>query len=156
MGFIGKAWRGEERLWRVHWIYGALVGIIWRIIFAFAKGAPPPVVLVIFVPYFIYFVWFLVSEWRCAFNVDWKGWAYVVRFLVLLAPLALVGGLVVGFQKGFHDAQCRVVLNHPETRASHPGVFERCNAEGFYTTSNPPSYGAAPGNSSMPSAPVKP
>ena len=147
MSFIGKAWRGEERCWKVHWIYGGLIGLAWQLALGAAKAGPPSVLLALAIPFLVYFIWFLVSEWRCAFNLEWKFWGYVVRGLVLLAPVGFVAGLLLGGSRIIHDARCRVVLNHPEMRASHAGVYERCTQEGF--------YGGSSNDGSVPAVPMR-
>ena len=101
--FMGRYWRGEERLWKAFWLFGMgggmaagyLVGLVrevvldsqmwigvglifWGLATAGAVG---------------YLVWAYVAIWRSAFNVGWKGWGYVCRAVVVLQAMLMVSGL---------------------------------------------------------------
>ena len=89
-----KCWNGEERLWKVYWIYGILLGMIT---FAFIGNALvfwlalttkvyfPIVIYNIFMA--SYFVWNNVSIWRCSKNAKWPGWLVVARALVIVGAI---------------------------------------------------------------------
>lgn len=96
MNQIKKAWRGQERLWKVFWIYNVLVGIVINLVASFLESADVVIHGVWLLFSLVYTVWILVSEWRCAFNVDWKFWGYVIRVLIVSIPVLLVLGFVVG------------------------------------------------------------
>ena len=49
-------------------------------------------------------VWVLVAMWRCAFNVNWRGWGYIVRGILILTVIGFFGALYIGFSGGFADA----------------------------------------------------
>jgi hypothetical protein len=126
MGFIGKAWRGEQRCWIVYWLYGNLASIGWMVLFTLMKGLPPVTMLGGFAVYVVYAVWLVVSQWRCAFNLDWKFWGYVVRFITALIPVMFVGGVVMGIIMGMHTGMCRALADHTEMRATHMEQYEEC------------------------------
>jgi len=86
MNWIIRAWKGEEKLWKVFWFGGVIIDAgftsIKKILghteftdalFAISAG--------------IYLVWLFVSEWRCAFNAKWNGWGYIMRGFIILMPL---------------------------------------------------------------------
>ncbi len=91
-----RARKGEERLWRVFWLYNVLgvllLGLIEKFCQAFLIAAERDnqsyigmtifygVVAILFFPYI---VWALASLWRCAFNTGWKGWGYLGRAYVV-------------------------------------------------------------------------
>jgi hypothetical protein len=79
-----RAWRGEEQLWKVFWIYGVAtsVTIVALYIVAFYDGrvALRQVLLPCFAAYT---AWILVSVWRCASNTEEKLWATLARFLTV-------------------------------------------------------------------------
>jgi len=79
-----RAWRGEEPLWKVFWVYGVVtsVTIVTIYIVAFYDGrvALRQVLLPCFATYT---AWILISVWRCADNTDEKLWSMLARFLTL-------------------------------------------------------------------------
>lgn len=87
---IKAAWKGEERLWKVFWIYNFLFGIALGI----AMDHVPRFGLIIeAIVYTVVLIWAIrvfVALWRCAFNARWKGWGYVVRGVVVLGLVGLV------------------------------------------------------------------
>ena len=116
MGWISSAWRGQERLWKVFWLYGFILGIILQIIGSVAAalyGATFYIPALIF--YIIYIIWLMVAQWRCAFNAEWKIWGYVVRILIILGPIMIIigvlaGGAIIGSDLIKH-AECRKETN---------------------------------------------
>jgi hypothetical protein len=96
MGWIISAWRGEERLWKVFWIYGVLLSIILTVIqfVALKFGAVANITLLVI--RIIYSIWLLVAQWRCAFNAKWTVWSYVIRIFIILGILGFVLGFVFG------------------------------------------------------------
>lgn len=99
---ILKSWRGNERLWRVFWIYNFILGGL--INYGFTKvGESENLVLLLVYSIFAlaYMVWVLVSLWRCAFNANWQIWGYIARVLVVL----MVVFLALGFAEIFLDAE---------------------------------------------------
>jgi hypothetical protein len=144
MEWIKAAWRGEERLWKVYWVYGFLLSIGLKIAYFLGFMAAAMVgINFVFTPaailfYFIYIVWLMVSEWRCAFNADWRIWGYIVRFFILLLPLGLIiGGVLVG-QDLIHAAECRKAMTEaaqkegldlPAYKLKHPEAVEACKTK---------------------------
>jgi len=88
---IVASWKGNERLWKVFWIYNWLVGTAVGIgVEAASNSLPMSAFLVVAVLILIWAVWVTVSLWRCAFNASWRGWGYIVRAVVGLAVIATV------------------------------------------------------------------
>ena len=79
-----RAWRGEEPLWKVFWVYGVAtsVTIVTVYVVAFYDGrmALRQVLLPCFAAYT---AWILVSVWRCASNTNEKLWSTLARFLTV-------------------------------------------------------------------------
>jgi membrane-associated HD superfamily phosphohydrolase len=98
MSIIKKCWRGEEKLWKVFWLYWLLLSIvIILLIYAVAAFSPSSIerlrgVSLLFGILYMFGV--LISAWRCAWNCVWKGWGYFVRILAIpMAILLLIGML---------------------------------------------------------------
>ena len=81
MCWVKKSWNGEERLWKVFWLYfflfGAIYGVLTFIIGQFYCLPFIPVVFVLMLS-----LWSMVSIWRCAFNSRNRVWAYLARIWV--------------------------------------------------------------------------
>ena len=79
-----RAWRGEEPLWKVFWVYGVAtsVTVIALYVVAFYDGhmALRQVLLPCFAAYT---AWILVSVWRCVSNTNEKLWSTLARFLIV-------------------------------------------------------------------------
>lgn len=94
-GFIGRAWRGEEKLWKVFWLYGVVGGIVLQTLITVLAGvggmflAIPGLILML-----AFAVWNIVSVWRCAWNAKAKVWGYIVRVLCVLSGLSYVSTLL--------------------------------------------------------------
>jgi len=96
MNEIKKSWKGEEKLWKVFWIYNFLLGGLINIGIGQTEKLEAEYMLwFLIIVTLIWVVWVSVSLWRCAFNASWKGWGYIVRgFLVLslvIGCLAIFG-----------------------------------------------------------------
>jgi hypothetical protein len=93
---LGRAWRGQERLWFVFWIYAVVVGIVLQLLVVIAgtAGVVGGLGMVIGIPLIIaiaaYSVWISVSMWRCAWNAKAKFWGYIVRILTVLTLISYV------------------------------------------------------------------
>lgn len=84
--FLSRCWRGQERLYKVFWVYGLLLNLPFFAVGVAAGYLHMPLLLVPLVPVYVaYLVWVLVSMWRCAFNSSWSGWAYLGRAWVVFA-----------------------------------------------------------------------
>lgn len=79
-----RAWRGEQPLWKVFWVYGvaASTALITFYVIAFYvdRIALRQVLLLCFAPYT---AWILVSVWRCAENTEERIWGLFARFLTV-------------------------------------------------------------------------
>ncbi len=95
--FMKNAWRGQERLWKVFLLahlplMAFLLSMIWMIGTIDAgmeyESGNFEIVdwLSLAVNSLIYpiFFWVLVSEWRCAYNVESPAWGYLMRVFVVL------------------------------------------------------------------------
>jgi hypothetical protein len=79
-----RAWRGQQPLWKVFWIYGVVVssGVVALYASALYAGhrAMQQALLLVFA---VYTLWILVSVWRCATNVGERFWGVLARFLTI-------------------------------------------------------------------------
>lgn len=105
MGFIKRAWNGQEKLWKVYWLYGVLLGIVAQVIFLgleilSAIGGFYIVACVLATLLLLaYAVWSNVALWRCAWNAKATFWGYVVRILVVISAITyafMFKGLLMG------------------------------------------------------------
>jgi hypothetical protein len=84
MRWLKRAWQGEERLWKVFWVYGVAVSCIGFFTALAVEIGTAMSTGVVGTPsestcFFVYdawlavsscyWVWIIVSLWRCAFNV---------------------------------------------------------------------------------------
>jgi len=96
--YLFKAWRGEERLWKVFWIQHligtAVIGLLFSaltIILVNAFHYQIPIIVfkflavILIVPYGILALCLL---WKCAFNVHWKFLGYFCRVYVVFISIA--------------------------------------------------------------------
>ena len=88
MLFFASALKGNEKLWKVTWL-GYLGGVLVLALFAvLSVGIIGEASGFVFVPLVaLYNVWGLVSMWRCAANVGWRGWFYLTRVVVALTAI---------------------------------------------------------------------
>ena len=90
MGFVLESWFGKTKLWKVFWLAGILFGALITVVSYALKDHDFVGSTILFLAVIvIYLIWILVSQWRCAFNCNWKGWGYLVRLNIIatLAPL---------------------------------------------------------------------
>jgi hypothetical protein len=96
-GFLARAWRGEERLWKVWWYLGGPIAIANGVAGKLAPPTKPFLVLLLlaFVAALLvaYIAW-CVMAWRCAPNVDHKVWDPIARVLIVLGLLRTVAEFV--------------------------------------------------------------
>jgi hypothetical protein len=79
-----RAWRGEEPLWKVFWVYGVATSVtiaaFWVVAIYDGRMALRQVLLLCFAAYT---AWILVSVWGCAGNTKEKLWGTLARFLIV-------------------------------------------------------------------------
>ena len=87
---VARALKGHEKLWKVFWIYGLAAILVPQIIFmvlgdrSFLMNLKIMALLID-----LSLMWWLVSTWRCAFNVDRRFWGYLARIYVLMLPVMI-------------------------------------------------------------------
>jgi hypothetical protein len=76
------AWRGEQPLWKVFWLYGVAASSVLIAIYVFAflfeHVALRQILVLCFAPYT---AWILVSIWRCSNNNNF--WSPLARLLTV-------------------------------------------------------------------------
>jgi len=79
-----RAWRGQQPLWKVFWMYGVATSSVLIAIYVFAfyveRVALRQILVFCFAPYT---AWILVSVWRCANNAHEQFWGMLARFLTV-------------------------------------------------------------------------
>jgi len=79
-----RAWRGEQPLWKVFWLYGVATSsaliTIYVTAFFIDRVVLRQVLLLCFAPYT---AWILVSVWRCANNTHEWLWSLLARLLTV-------------------------------------------------------------------------
>ncbi len=79
-----RAWRGEQPLWKVFWIYGVATSSALIVLYVTAFYADRIALRQALLPCFaLYTVWILVSIWRCANNTQEKIWGLLARLLTV-------------------------------------------------------------------------
>ena len=96
-GFWARAWRGEERLWKVWWYLGGPLVIAGAVTEKLAAGNPFSILAVAVALLVAYFAWCGMA-WRCAPNVDNKIWTPIARILIVLGLLRTAAELFKAFQ----------------------------------------------------------
>jgi hypothetical protein len=90
VGFVSRAWKGEEKLWKVFWIYNIVLSAVLSVAIEFI---PVQIGAISYAVLFFCLAWAIlisVALWTCAFNADWAGWGYLIRAMIVLAVVALV------------------------------------------------------------------
>lgn len=79
-----RAWRGEEPLWKIFWIYGVAVSssVVGGYIAAF-DDAHVLLRQILLLCFAAYTAWILISVWRCADKTKEKIWGTLARFLTV-------------------------------------------------------------------------
>lgn len=79
-----SAWRGQQPLWKVFWVYGVAVSVsliaVYLIAFLIEQVALRQILVLCFAPYT---AWILVSIWRCSTNAREQFWGMLARFLTV-------------------------------------------------------------------------
>ena len=98
MNYFLRGLQGEEKLWKIYWMYGwlglGIVRILFQIISIFFPS--PAVTMTLSALYWTFLLWQEISQWQCAYNVGWSGWGTIVRFfsgfffLCLFSVIALI------------------------------------------------------------------
>ena len=79
-----RAWRGEEPLWKVFWVYGVATSVLVVALYVVAFYDGHMALRQVLLPCFAaYTAWILVSVWRCASNTSEKLWSTLARFLTV-------------------------------------------------------------------------
>jgi len=108
-----KAWRGEERFWKVWWLLGVPIHLAWWFVYLdlWTSGVAPESFLLLTVWFWpgmlgvfaicsvLYLLWCTLA-WRCAGNVDRRMWTVIARVLI-------------GVGLGSFLTECALILSAP-------------------------------------------
>ena len=140
-----NAWLGKEKLWKVFWLIGWVFPLVLSVLLAFLEKAFANTVMAIIVSIFMiaYSIYSLIAVWKCARNTKNKIWFYLARFYVILAPLLIVLGLLLGAvlvgQDLIHAARCRkanVDYVNAINAGADPNVYLQQHSQDFSTCPN--------------------
>lgn len=90
-----RAWRGEQPLWKVFWIYGVAASCAIAALYFGAMAGHTVLRQLLLLVLAAYTAWIVVSVWRCADNTAEHIWGTLARFLTI--AWALNALLVVTF-----------------------------------------------------------
>ena len=94
---LSEAWKGNEKLWRVYWLFWFPVGVIFNIVMLLLAKNPHTVAImvngIIAVLYVFFLIYSTIILIKCAFNVKHRFWSYLL-FVVLIINWA---ELLLGF-----------------------------------------------------------
>jgi hypothetical protein len=96
ISFLQRAWRGEERLWKVWWLLGTPLAMVNRAIFGLLEGLAEAEYSVSYGTWLgalvlssaTYFAWCNMA-WGCAKNVDRKIWGHLAKLGIVLGILRM-------------------------------------------------------------------
>jgi len=91
---FAKAWRGNERLWVVWWVYGAAVAALLAVVAWFVLGHPTTsaqaiFLLAVLLTMFTIVIAWTVMVWRCAPNAGNQIWKLIARASAVILPAGL-------------------------------------------------------------------
>ena len=160
MNWIKRAWRGEERLWKVFWVYGSLAGFLEQIITVIGLSIILPhvqivpwhapvwayvlwAVWVVFIS--VYAVWFLVAFWRCTFNTNRRFWAYAARAAFICAVALEVAGFGESSEKddwtkGWSIDCEKIMRNYAAKHNLDPDQYVSQNHQYLHDCANWPKF----------------
>ena len=79
-----RAWRGEQPLWKVFWVYGVATISVLIVLYVLGFYLDRVALRQVLLPCFAgYTAWILVSVWRCADNTHEKFWGMLARMLTV-------------------------------------------------------------------------
>lgn len=106
MAYVGKLWRGDERLVVTYWVFGtvmlwALTAIGARFVEALSRVAEASMgglvaVLAYYLATLLYVAFVWTAIWRSASRYDgWRCWAVLAKLVVVVGALAMATGIAV-------------------------------------------------------------
>ena len=95
ISLIKSAWNKEARLWKVYWLLGVAFSIVFQLLVGVLAlvNSSLEMLGILLLPYGIFH---MVLLWKCSWNSDWRGWGYIVRFQIIVGPLLVIVGLIIG------------------------------------------------------------
>ena len=85
MNTIHGTWKGDEKLWKVFWLYALLLGSALLTLSDHVLMFDVYIKYSVYVVALIWLIWISVGLWRCAFNAKLKAWGFIVRGLVIFS-----------------------------------------------------------------------
>tara|TARA_B100001964_G_C13824703_1_gene418867 strand:+ start:135 stop:479 length:345 start_codon:yes stop_codon:yes gene_type:complete len=108
-GFFRKSWDGEERLWKVWWLWGLPLGIVSAVVSVLIEDYADSsnnvttsiISLLIYIFVIVLYLWWVGAAWRCVKNTNNKAWTLIAQFLIIVGLLRFAIEFISAFQKSF-------------------------------------------------------
>ena len=120
MKWLISSWRGEERLWKVFWIYGpSILPLAFYVVFIVFPLEISGAAIISYSHFFLAWTcfncWLVVSLWRCSANTsDWL-WKRLARLYALLIAVQIImfvwsGGFTDPSEQNRATMTCKTIL----------------------------------------------
>ena len=98
---FGRAWRREEKLWKVFWLLGFVfpllywlrIGIVCTVL---EWKLSVPVFGISVILNILYFPYWIILIWKCRKNASGEHWGYIALVYILLFHLTMLPGTLIG------------------------------------------------------------
>jgi hypothetical protein len=90
--FIKRGYAGKERLWKIFWIFYVGIFMVFDFIYSGLSGVLTRSLYTDLAFVSSIYSWAIcggIPVWRCAFNVNLKGWGYLARTIAII-PICFV------------------------------------------------------------------
>ena len=96
MEFITDSLKGREPLWKIFWLYTVISGLVLTVVFeTVIDGLGTIGWAVVIVLSAGWGLWILIALWQCAFQTEWRGWAYLARTAVILIVIGVMAQIAI-------------------------------------------------------------
>lgn len=94
VAWVKRAWRGEEKLWKVYWVYGIFIPWIAYLVLVYGPWQLYKKPIITYAHFeaidYIYSLLWIVALWRCAPNANEESWMMLARIMASLFYLYLL------------------------------------------------------------------
>jgi len=124
MGWIVRAWRGEEHISKVLFIYVVLVPAAVKVGLSILSTIGPTHVKVPFIGigvaivWCVYCIWVMIVSWRCAFTGG-KLCGYIVRSIIIILMLVLLKVFLMLYTHKKFSQTANVLPSMPLVQSSY-------------------------------------
>ena len=84
-------WQGQASLASAFWILLVIgMNVLSVLVNLLMIRGNQLVIAISYTVWGFYYIFVLVSIWRCAWNTSWKGWGYLARIYAITAPVLII------------------------------------------------------------------